>query len=83
MADVVGGVLWAAEQVASKLADARADSYTAMGKTGHKGSVTDMSLDDTVNRAVESGAVCALPSLPAMSPDGVEKAVTAGALYLR
>ena len=42
-----------------------------------------MSLDDAVNRAVESGAVCALPSLPAMSPAGVEKAVTVGALYLR
>ena len=55
MADVVGGVLWAAKQASSKLA--------ATGKTRHKGSVANMSLggggsqvlDDAVNKAVNSG----------------------------
>jgi cerevisin len=56
MADAAGGVLWAIEQVAKKLA-------VATGKTRHKGSVTKMSLgggmsqvlNDAINEAIEPG----------------------------
>ena len=62
MSDIVGGVLWAADQAAKKLAAAKAE-YTATGKTKHKGSVANMSLggdmsqtlNNAVNRAIGSG----------------------------
>jgi len=95
MADVVGGVLWAADQAASKLAAAKAE-YAATGKTRHKGSVANMSLgggksqalDDAVNRAVDSGMHFAVAAgndnrdACSYSPAGAEKAVTVGASTL-
>jgi len=95
MADVVGGVLWAAQQAANKLAAARAE-YAATGRTKHKGSVANMSLgggkslalDDAVNKAVESGMHFAVAAgndnrdACNYSPAGAEKAVTVGASTL-
>ena len=95
MADVVGGVLWAAEQAASKLAAAKAE-YAATGKTRHKGSVANMSLgggrsqalNDAVNRAVDSGMHFAVAAgndnkdACSYSPAGAEKAITVGASTL-
>lgn len=95
MADVVGGVLWAADQAANKLAAAKAE-YAATGKTRHKGSVSNMSLgggkslalDDAVNRAVESGMHFAVAAgndnrdACSYSPAGAVKAVTVGASTL-
>ena len=95
MADVVGGVLWAAEQAANKLAAAKAE-YAATGKTRHKGSVANMSLgggkslalDDAVNKAVESGMHFAVAAgndnrdACSYSPAAAEKAVTVGASTL-
>jgi cerevisin len=62
MSDVVGGVLWAAQQAKSKMQSAKAE-YAATGKTKHKGSVANMSLgggpsralDQAVNGAVTNG----------------------------
>ena len=62
MSDVIGGVVWAANQAAKKAKAAEAE-FAATGKTSHKGSVANMSLgggksqalDDAVNRAVKSG----------------------------
>jgi len=59
MAEVVCGVLWAAEQAASKLAAAKAE----FSATRHKGSVANISLgggksqalDEAVNKAIDSG----------------------------
>jgi len=95
MSDVVGGVLWAADQAASKLAAAKAE-YAATGKTKHKGSVANMSLgggksqalDDAVNRAVDSGMHFAVAAgndnrdACSYSPAAAEKAVTVGASTL-
>jgi cerevisin len=95
MADVVGGVLWAAEQAANKLAAAKAE-YAATGQTRHKGSVSNMSLgggksmalDDAVNAAVDSGMHFAVAAgndnrdACSYSPAGAEKAVTVGASTL-
>ena len=95
MSDVVGGVLWAAEQAAKKLADAKAE-YAATGKTKHKGSVANMSLgggksqalDDAVNRAVDSGMHFAVAAgndnrdACSYSPAAAAKAVTVGASTL-
>lgn len=44
MADVVGSVLWAVEQVINKLAAAKAE-FVAAGRARRKDSVTNMSLD--------------------------------------
>jgi len=95
MADVVGGVLWAAEQAANKLAAAKAE-FAATGTTRHKGSVANMSLgggmsqalNDAVNKAVESGMHFAVAAgndnrdACAYSPASAEKAVTVGASTL-
>lgn len=95
MADVVGGVLWAADQAAKKLAAAKAE-FAATGKTKHKGSVANMSLgggmspslNDAVNRAVESGMHFAVAAgndnkdACSYSPASAEKAVTVGASTL-
>ncbi len=62
MSDVVGGVVWAADQATKKAALARAE-YAAKGFTSHRGSVANMSLgggkskalDDAVNAAVDNG----------------------------
>ena len=62
MSNIIGGVLWAADQAAKKLAAAKAE-YTTTRKTKHKGSVTNMSLggdmsqtlNNAVNRAIGSG----------------------------
>ena len=95
MSDVVGGVLWAAEQAASKLAAAKAE-YAATGRTKHKGSVANMSLggsksqalDDAVNKAVDSGMHFAVAAgndnrdACSYSPAAAEKAVTVGASTL-
>lgn len=62
MSDVVGGVVWAAEQAKAKLEAAKAE-FLATGKTSYKGAVANMSLgggksealEDAVNRAVDSG----------------------------
>ena len=92
MSDVVGGVLWAADKAATKLAAAKAE-YAATGKTDHKGSVANMSLggswakvlNDAVNRAVDSGmhfAVAAGNSggdACSGSPSSADKAITVGA----
>lgn len=62
MADVVGGVIWAADSAAKK-AQAAKEEFAKTGKTAHKGSVANMSLgggksralDQAVNTAVENG----------------------------
>lgn len=62
MSDVVGGVVWAADQASKAAAKARVE-YAATGFTAHKGSVANMSLgggkskalDQAVNTAVENG----------------------------
>lgn len=62
MSDVIGGVVWAAEQAKAKLEAAKAE-YLATGKASHKGSVANMSLgggksqalDDAVDKAVDAG----------------------------
>ena len=90
--DVIGGVLWVAEQAASKLAAAKAE-YTATRKTRHKGSVANMSLggsrsqtlDYAVNRVVDSGPYFAVAAgndnvdACNFSPAAAGKAVTVGA----
>ncbi|KAF9645403.1 hypothetical protein BDM02DRAFT_3120303 [Thelephora ganbajun] len=95
MADVVAGVLWAADQAAKKLAAAKAE-YAATGMTKHKGSVANMSLgggksqilDDAVNKAVESGMHFAVAAgndnrdACSYSPAAAGKAVTVGASTL-
>jgi cerevisin len=95
MSDVVGGVVWAAQQAKAKLDAARAE-YLATGKTKHKGSVANMSLgggksqalDDAVNRAVDSGMHFAVAAgndnrdACSYSPAAAEKAVTVGASTL-
>lgn len=62
MSDVVGGVVFAANE-AKKAAQIAADELARTGSTNHKGSVANMSLgggksqalDDAVNKAVDSG----------------------------
>lgn len=62
MSDVLGGVVWAANEAKSK-AKAAAAEFAATGRTSHKGSVANMSLgggmspslNEAVNRAVKSG----------------------------
>ncbi|TFK83434.1 hypothetical protein K466DRAFT_665835 [Polyporus arcularius HHB13444] len=95
MSDVVGGVVWAAQQAAAKDAAAR-EEYRKTGKTAHKGSVANMSLgggksralDDTVNRAVDAGMHFAVAAgndnrdACNNSPAAAEKAVTVGASTL-
>ena len=95
MADIVGGVLWVAEQAASKLAAAKAE-FAAMGKTRHKGSIANMSLgggksqalDDAVNKAVDSGMHFAVAAgndnqnACYYSPTAAEGAITVGASTL-
>ncbi|WVR04631.1 hypothetical protein IAU60_001642 [Kwoniella sp. DSM 27419] len=95
MSDVVGGVLWAAEQAAAEKAAAEKE-LAATGKTKYKGSVANMSLgggkakslDDAVNAAVEAGLHFAVAAgndnkdACGYSPAGAEKAVTVGASTL-
>ena len=92
ISDVIAGVFWVAEQAAAKLAAAKAE-YTATGRTNHKGSIANLplgggkslALDTSVNRAVDSGLLFAVPvgtgtgDACNSSPAGAEKAVTAGA----
>lgn len=92
MADVIGGVLWAAED-AAKRAKAAAEELRVSGKTKHKGSVANMSLgggkspalDKAVNAAVDSGLHFAVAAgndnkdACEYSPAAAEKAVTVGA----
>ncbi|KAG7449973.1 uncharacterized protein BT62DRAFT_944586 [Guyanagaster necrorhizus] len=95
MADVVGGVSWAATE-AKKKADAAKAEYQATGKTAHKGSVANMSLgggkspalDAAVNKAVDAGLHFAVAAgndnkdACSYSPASAEKAVTVGASTL-
>jgi len=95
MSDVVGGVVWAAQQAKAKLDAAKAE-YLATGKTKHKGSVANMSLgggksqalDDAVNRAIDSGMHFAVAAgndnrdACSYSPAAAEKAITVGASTL-
>ncbi|KDQ56403.1 hypothetical protein JAAARDRAFT_179929 [Jaapia argillacea MUCL 33604] len=95
MSDVVGGVVWAAQEAAKKDAAARAE-FKATGKTKHKGSVANMSLgggksralDDAVNKAVDLGMHFAVAAgndnrdACQYSPAAAEKAVTVGASTL-
>ncbi|KAI0753438.1 peptidase S8/S53 domain-containing protein [Daedaleopsis nitida] len=92
MSDVVGGVVWAAEQAAAK-AQAALEEFKKTGKTSHKGSVANMSLgggksralDDTVNKAVDAGMHFAVAAgndnrdACNNSPAAAEKAITVGA----
>lgn len=95
MSDVVGGVVWAAQQAKAK-AIAAAKEFAETGKTKHKGSVANMSLgggksqalDDAVNRAVTTGLHFAVAAgndnrnACNYSPASAEKAVTVGASTL-
>ncbi|KAI0764380.1 peptidase S8/S53 domain-containing protein [Trametes elegans] len=95
MSDVVGGVVWAAQQAQAK-AKAALEEYRKTGKTSHKGSVANMSLgggksralDDTVNKAVDAGMHFAVAAgndnrdACNNSPAAAEKAVTVGASTL-
>lgn len=95
MSDVVGGVVWAAQQAKAKAA-AAAKELAETGKTKHKGSVANMSLgggksqalDDAVNRAVDTGLHFAVAAgndnrdACSYSPAAAEKAVTVGASTL-
>ena len=90
--DIIGGILWAAEQAANKLAAANVE-YATTGTTKHKGSVANMSLgggksiamDRAVNGAVESGLHFTVAAggdngnACQYSPAAAEKAVTVGA----
>ena len=90
--DVIAGVVWTAEQAATKLAAAKAE-YAATGRTRHKGSIANMSLggrksiamDRAVDKAVDSGLHFAVTAgndnLDAcnFSPAAAEKVVTVGA----
>lgn len=92
MSDVVGGVLWAAEDAAKRAKDA-AEELRLTGKTKYKGSVANMSLgggkskglDDAVNAAVDSGLHFAVAAgndnkdACDYSPAAAERAVTVGA----
>jgi len=95
MADVIAGVLYAAESALKKAALAAAERK-ATGKTKHKGSVANMSLgvgksralDDAVNAAVDSGLHFSVAAgndnrdACSFSPAGAEKAITVGASTL-
>ncbi|KAI0629713.1 peptidase S8/S53 domain-containing protein [Trametes polyzona] len=92
MSDVVGGVVWAAQQAQAK-AKAALEEFQKTGKTSHKGSVANMSLgggksralDDTVNKAVDAGMHFAVAAgndnrdACNNSPAAAEKAITVGA----
>ena len=60
--ELIAGVVWAVEQAATKAA-AAASKYAATGRTDYKGSVINLSvgggksrtLEDALNRAVDSG----------------------------
>ncbi|KAG5646212.1 hypothetical protein DXG03_004038 [Asterophora parasitica] len=95
MSDVVGGVIWAANQAKNK-ANAHAKLLAAGKKSNHRGSVANMSLgggkskalDDAVNKAVDSGLHFAVAAgndnrdACSFSPAAAEKAVTVGASTL-
>ncbi|KAI9061436.1 hypothetical protein FKP32DRAFT_1613077 [Trametes sanguinea] len=95
MSDVVGGVVWAANQAKEKAA-AALEEFKKTGKTSHKGSVANMSLgggkskalDDTVNKAVDAGMHFAVAAgndnrdACNNSPAAAEKAITVGASTL-
>jgi len=92
MADVVSGVLFAAEKAAEKAAAAEAE-FAATGKTSHKGSVASMSLgggqspalDRAVNKAFDSGLHFAVAAgndnrdACSYSPAAAENPITVGA----
>jgi cerevisin len=92
MSDVVGGVVWAANQAKIK-ADAADAEHASTGSTKHKGSVANMSLgggksqalDDTIDRAVNAGLHFAVAAgndnrdACAYSPAAALNAVTVGA----
>lgn len=92
MADVVSGVVWAAEDAAKK-AKLAAEELRITGKTKYKGSVANMSLgggkakslDDAVDAAVDSGLHFAVAAgndnkdACDFSPAAAEGAVTVGA----
>ncbi|KAF9047568.1 peptidase S8/S53 domain-containing protein [Panaeolus papilionaceus] len=95
MSDVVGGVVFAANE-AKKAAQVAADELARTGSTNHKGSVANMSLgggksqalDDAVNKAVDSGLHFAVAAgndnqdACKYSPAAAQKAVTVGASTL-
>ncbi|KAF5355170.1 hypothetical protein D9756_005697 [Leucocoprinus leucothites] len=95
MSDVVGGVVWAAQQSLAK-AKAAAKELAQTGKTKHKGSVANMSLgggkspalDQAVDRAVATGLHFAVAAgndnrdACKYSPAASERAVTVGASTL-
>ncbi|KAI0366725.1 hypothetical protein BV20DRAFT_971453 [Pilatotrama ljubarskyi] len=95
MADVVGGVSWAAKAAKAK-AEAALEEFRKTGKTSHKGSVANMSLgggksralDDAVNKAVDQGMHFAVAAgndnrdACNNSPAAAEKAITVGASTL-
>ena len=95
MSDVVGGVVWAAQQAQAK-AQAALEEFKKTGKTSHKGSVANMSLgggkskalDDVVNKAVDAGMHFAVAAgndnrdACNNSPAAAEKAITVGASTL-
>ena len=95
MADVIAGVVFAAESAVKKAALATAE-VRATGETKHKGSVANMSLgggksralDETVNGAVDAGLHFAVVAgndnrdACTFSPGAAEKAVTVGASTL-
>ncbi|KAF9479087.1 hypothetical protein BDN70DRAFT_932847 [Pholiota conissans] len=95
MSDVVGGVVWAANQAKAK-AEAAAAELAKTGKTAHKGSVANMSLgggksqalDSAVDKAVKSGLHFAVAAgndnrdACSYSPAASELAVTVGASTL-
>lgn len=95
MSDVVGGVVWAAEDAARLRKEAQ-EEIKKTGKSKHKGSVANMSLgggksemlDQAVNRAVETGLHFAVAAgndnkdACDYSPAGAEGPVTVGASTL-
>lgn len=95
MADVIAGVIFAAESAKNKSETAAAEQK-ATGKTRHKGSVANMSLgggksvalDEAVNGAVDTGLHFAVAAgndnrdACRYSPAGAKKAVTVGASTL-
>ena len=95
MSDVIGGVIWAAQDAKKKYAES-VHEFKTKGSTSHKGSVANMSLgggkspslDRAVNKAVESGLSFAVAAgndnenACNSSPASAPKAVTVGASTL-
>ena len=95
MSDVIGGVIWAAQDAKKKYAES-IHEFKTKGSTSHKGSVANMSLgggksptlDRAVNKAVESGLSFAVAAgndnenACNSSPASAPKAVTVGASTL-